>query len=67
MCEEQGVNNLASLFLGMLKCVESQLGLVVGSQLRVGCVMRSCACPCEWILGDTRRTLHHEAASAVYV
>ena len=51
----------------MLKYVEDQPGLVVESQWRVECVMRSCACLCEWVLGDIRRILHHKAASAVYV
>ena len=58
---------LASSDLGMLRCVEDQPGLVVGSQWRVGRVMTSCACLCELVLQYTGRALHHEAVSAVYV
>lgn len=66
-CERQNVAYLASSDLAKLKCVEDQPSLVVGSQRCVGCVMRSCACLCEWGFGDTRRILHHEAASEVFV
>ena len=47
-CEGQGVAYLASSDLGMRNCVENRQGLVVESQWSVGCVMRSCACLCEW-------------------
>ena len=29
--------------------------------------MRSYVCFCEWVSGDNRRTLNHEAASVVFV
>lgn len=66
-CERQNVAFLASWGLAILNCLEDQPGLVVGSQWRVGCVMRSCACLYDWISGGTRRTLHHEEGSVVFV
>lgn len=64
-CEWQKAAYLASSDLASLNRVVDQLGWVVGSQWHVACVMRSCVCLCEWVSVDVRRTLHHEAASAV--